>query len=196
MRSPGRTRRPHLAWQTCRFSATRPSWACMAGTVTWPLFLGLKIREPIELAIYLRRRSRADPPITGRLFLAASGSACRTDARSTGVAEPGYLTEELPGLGPARMGRVARPPDKDEQVSVPNASSARPDSGGCQVRAAGFLPWLARHGRAWRWWRDVVGGRRCQRRPFDGRGDVGGGLPVLTYLTYPRTVAKPPDSTC
>ena len=46
---------------------------------------------------------------------------------------------------------------------------------------------------AWRWWREVVGGRRCQRRPFDGRGDVGG-LPVLTYLTHPRTVAKPPTA--
>jgi len=30
------------------------------------------------------------------------------------------------------------------------------------------------------------------RPPFNGRGDVGGGLPVLTYLTHPRTAAKPP----
>src|ERR1035437_10933449 len=63
--------------------------------------------------------------------------------------------------------------------------------GGGHVRAAGFLPWLARHGLAWQRWRGVVGGRRRRRRLFDGLGDVGGGPLVLTHLTHPRTVANP-----
>src|ERR1035437_5741901 len=103
------------------------------------------------------------------------------------------------GRAPRRFGPLAQPAGLGTTVHAQDARDGRrrclDAGGGGHVRAAGFLPWLARHRLAWQRWRDVVGGRRRRRQLLDWLGNVGGGPLVLTHLTHPRTVANPHDST-
>jgi hypothetical protein len=101
-----------------------------------------------------------------------------------------------PSGAPCRLGPLAQPAGLGTAVHAqdPHNGRGRPLDPDCgrQVRAAGFLPWLARHRLAWQRWRDFVWGRRRRRPPFNERGDVGGGPLVLTHLTHHRTARRDP----